>query len=144
MADFGFWELALILLAALFVVGPERLPKLAMQAGEILGKLKRLVYNFKEDLADAADDDLKNTIEQQRDLLQQSGAEINKQLRDLDPLAKSIQEQIETGRFSDSGQPDETMDENLLQEDSPSADDDLDKPSQTIMRCVTNYGRRNR
>ena len=41
MFDVGFWELAMIAVVALLVVGPERLPKLARTAGLWLGKVEK-------------------------------------------------------------------------------------------------------
>ena len=38
MFDIGFWELSLLALVALLVVGPERLPKLARTAGLWIGR----------------------------------------------------------------------------------------------------------
>ncbi|MEW8587286.1 MAG: twin-arginine translocase TatA/TatE family subunit, partial [Candidatus Thiodiazotropha sp.] len=38
MFDVGFWELTIIALVALIVIGPERLPKVARTAGLWLGR----------------------------------------------------------------------------------------------------------
>lgn len=43
MFDIGFWELTVIGVVALLVVGPERLPGLARTVGLYVGKLKRWV-----------------------------------------------------------------------------------------------------
>ena len=40
MFDFGFWELALILVISLVVLGPERLPAFASQLGSLIKKIK--------------------------------------------------------------------------------------------------------
>jgi sec-independent protein translocase protein TatB len=50
MFDFGFAELFIIGLAALVVLGPERLPRVARQAGQWMGKLQRYVADVKSDL----------------------------------------------------------------------------------------------
>lgn len=42
MFDAGIWELSLILVIALLVVGPDRLPKLATSVGRWVAKVKRL------------------------------------------------------------------------------------------------------
>ncbi len=47
MFDIGFWELSLLALVALLVVGPERLPKLARTAGLWLGKGRRLINSVR-------------------------------------------------------------------------------------------------
>ena len=50
MFDVGFWELALIALVALLVIGPERLPKVARTAGLWIGRGRRLIYSVKADI----------------------------------------------------------------------------------------------
>ncbi|VAX08918.1 Twin-arginine translocation protein TatB [hydrothermal vent metagenome] len=50
MFDVGFWELGLIALVALLVVGPERLPGLARTLGLWLGKGRRTINNIKEEI----------------------------------------------------------------------------------------------
>jgi sec-independent protein translocase protein TatB len=48
--DIGFWELALILLVALLVIGPDRLPGLARTAGLWLGKAQAMIRSVKADI----------------------------------------------------------------------------------------------
>ena len=55
MFDIGFWELFLILILALLVVGPERLPKAARTAGYWFGKARRYVEGVKEEVASEFD-----------------------------------------------------------------------------------------
>ena len=50
MFDFGFWELAIVMVVALLVVGPERLPPLAGQAGKWLGKARRILMSIRSDI----------------------------------------------------------------------------------------------
>jgi sec-independent protein translocase protein TatB len=50
MFDVGFWELALIGLVMLIVVGPERLPKLARTAGMWLGRARRMLSSVKAEI----------------------------------------------------------------------------------------------
>lgn len=50
MFDFGFSELFVIGLIALVVLGPERLPRVAKQAGQWMGKLQRYVADVKSDI----------------------------------------------------------------------------------------------
>jgi sec-independent protein translocase protein TatB len=50
MFDVGFFELLLIGVVALLVVGPERLPKLARTAGLWIGRGRRMLASVKEDI----------------------------------------------------------------------------------------------
>lgn len=50
MFDFGFSELVVIAVMGLIVLGPERLPKVARQAGQWIGKLQRYVSDVKSDI----------------------------------------------------------------------------------------------
>ena len=55
MFDIGFWELFLILILALLVVGPERLPQAARTAGYWFGKARRYVEGVKEEVTSEFD-----------------------------------------------------------------------------------------
>jgi len=50
MFDFGFWEIAIIGIITLIVVGPERMPSLARKAGIYAGKLNKFVKKIKFDI----------------------------------------------------------------------------------------------
>ena len=50
MFDVGFWELAIIALVALVVIGPERLPKVARSVGRWVGSGRRMISALKEDI----------------------------------------------------------------------------------------------
>lgn len=51
MFDIAFSELAVILLVALIVIGPERLPKVARTAGHLWGRMQRYMHSVKNDIA---------------------------------------------------------------------------------------------
>ncbi len=50
MFDIGFWELALIGVIGLLVIGPERLPGVARTLGIWVGKLQRFVRQTKMEI----------------------------------------------------------------------------------------------
>ncbi len=66
MFDIGFWELALIGVVALLVIGPERLPRVARTAGLWLGRARRFVSSVKADIdRELAADELKKALAKQ-------------------------------------------------------------------------------
>lgn len=69
MFDIGFSELLLIMVVALVVVGPERLPRLARTAGLWLAKARRFVQSVQEDInREMEAQDLKRTVEKEVDI----------------------------------------------------------------------------
>ena len=50
MFDIGFWEIAVIGVIALLVVGPERLPAVARNVGRWVGRMRRYVSHVKQDI----------------------------------------------------------------------------------------------
>jgi len=48
--DFGFWEIAIIGIITLIVVGPEKMPALARKAGLYVGKFKKFVSKIQNDI----------------------------------------------------------------------------------------------
>lgn len=56
MFGIGFTELIIILIVALLVVGPERLPELARQLGTIVRDLRRMYNNLRADLGPEFDE----------------------------------------------------------------------------------------
>ena len=65
MFDIGFFELMLIGIVALLVIGPERLPRVARQAGMWVGKLQGFVSSVKQDIdQELKADELKKVMKQ--------------------------------------------------------------------------------
>ncbi len=50
MFDISFAEMLVILIVALIVIGPERLPQVARTIGHLLGRVRRYVDNVKNDI----------------------------------------------------------------------------------------------
>jgi sec-independent protein translocase protein TatB len=50
MFDIGFWELALIAILALVLLGPKRLPEAARAAGYWVGRARRFIASAKSEL----------------------------------------------------------------------------------------------
>jgi sec-independent protein translocase protein TatB len=51
MFDFSFSELMVVMVVALIVIGPERLPKVARTLGHLWGRAQRYVNGVKSDIA---------------------------------------------------------------------------------------------
>jgi sec-independent protein translocase protein TatA len=56
MSTPGPAEILVILVVALIVLGPQRLPDVARQIGRALGEVRRLSMGFQRELHDAMDD----------------------------------------------------------------------------------------
>jgi sec-independent protein translocase protein TatB len=68
MFDIGFWELAIIMVVALIVIGPERLPGVARKVGLYVGKARRFVSSVKADInKELAAEELKRILKEQQD-----------------------------------------------------------------------------
>jgi sec-independent protein translocase protein TatB len=66
MFDIGFFEIVLIFIVTLLVVGPEKLPRVARTAGLYLGKLRGFVSSVKADIdREIASDELRKTLQRQ-------------------------------------------------------------------------------
>ncbi|MDM8547912.1 Sec-independent protein translocase protein TatB [Candidatus Venteria ishoeyi] len=48
--DIGFWELLIIVVVALLVIGPERLPEVARTTGRWVGRIRAYANNVKSDI----------------------------------------------------------------------------------------------
>lgn len=67
MFDIGFFELILIGVVALLVIGPERLPGLARQAGKWVGRGRRFVSSVQADIKEELKaEELKRILDEQQ------------------------------------------------------------------------------
>ncbi len=63
MFDIGFWELTMISVVALLVIGPERLPGVIKTIGQWVGQIRRMFASLKTEIEREANvTELKNTI----------------------------------------------------------------------------------
>jgi sec-independent protein translocase protein TatB len=69
MFDIGFWELLLIAIVALVVVGPERLPKLIRVTGLWVGRANASIRSIRNDISrELREEELKQTLNKTVDL----------------------------------------------------------------------------
>lgn len=94
MFDIGFWEILLISVLAMIVIGPERLPGAAKTAGRWVGKARRFVEGVKTDVEKEFDvTELKRMVHNQEVQL----SELNQKLQNpkiLDDELESITSSI--------------------------------------------------
>ena len=114
MFDIGFWELFLILILALLVVGPERLPKAARTAGYWFGKARRYVEGVKEEVASEFDvNELKRMVHNQEVQINELQSQLN-----------------ETVSFDETPPASSEPDYEILEEEPVPADKPKDKPAE--------------
>ncbi len=86
MFDIGFWELCLVGLVSLLVIGPERLPKAARIAGFWLGKTRNMVASVKTEIKEELQaEEMRQILKEQTDLeefhrLKEEGKEVQKEV----------------------------------------------------------------
>ena len=96
MFDIGFWELFLILILALLVVGPERLPKAARTVGYWFGKARRYVEGVKEEVASEFDvNELKRMIHNQEVQINELQSQLNETVSLNDDKSTSVEPDYE-------------------------------------------------
>ena len=96
MFDFGFWELVLVMIVGLVVIGPKRLPRVAAQVGEKVGRLRALMHQFRQNVQQELQaEELKRILHEQQNEIQEL-RDIVQQQDDSDAsLVEAIEEQIE-------------------------------------------------
>ena len=96
MFEIGFWEMVMVGVVALIVVGPERLPGLARTAGHWIGKARRMFAEVKADV------DRELHLEEIRQSIRQS-ADLNP-VQDVADQVKAIRNDLQA-EFDDPGPP---------------------------------------
>lgn len=120
MFDIGFLEIAVILILALLVLGPERLPKAARSIGYWFGKTRRYVEGMKAQVEAEFDGaELKRALHNQEVQIR----ELQSKLQSSDAELKSEYNNLFDESKSDDGQADEDYARELSNEVEP------DKPT---------------
>ncbi len=123
MFDIGFWELALIGVIALLVVGPERLPALARKVGLWVGRMRRYVAHVREDIeSEIHADELRKLIDTPGQVI----SEFDGAISDTKSVFKDVEEQLteverEAGRLKDDF--DDSFEADAAGIDAPMADE---------------------
>ena len=80
MFDIGFWEILLIGIVTLLVVGPQRLPGVAVFVGHWIGRIRRFVRNMRDEINEELE------TEHLKSLLAEQNRELNELRRDVDAV----------------------------------------------------------
>jgi sec-independent protein translocase protein TatB len=95
MFDIGFWEIIFIMVIALLVVGPERLPRVARTAGLWLGKVRGFVVSVKADIdKELAAEELKRTLAKQasmpelEEIIEETGGDIQASVKQAESATR--------------------------------------------------------
>ena len=124
MFDIGFWEISLILVVMLIVIGPERLPEVARKAGLWINQARRMVSQVKSEVnRELQLEELKRSINQ------------NASLDELKQLARNVNS-LETDMRQDLDVPESTANQPTPM-DQPSTPE---PPSHRMTGFVSNAG----
>lgn len=105
MFDIGFWELVLIAVVALVVVGPERFPGMVKKAGYWVGQFRRMANSVKSEIQLEVDkaDELQRKLGDQKEILERNmnvdittPAVKRKSVEEVEASAKKLDEQVST------------------------------------------------
>ncbi|VAW88811.1 Twin-arginine translocation protein TatB [hydrothermal vent metagenome] len=113
MFDIGFWEIAVIGVVALIVVGPEEFPAMVRNATRGIAKLRNMIGDVKSDLSHEIDkvEELKRLIEEETKI-----SEMQDVMNDINGTSVSVPSQSSTQavatkvneKTSSSGSPETT------------------------------------
>ncbi len=164
MFDIGFWELALIGVVALLVVGPDRLPALARTVGLWVGRIRRYVSTVRDDIErEIQADELKRMLSKTddlnplKDIIDETTSTISEANRELAGVRKEADELMsaDTGvalSGADSSDSDDETGADAVTPESAatalgeavSARNDSDVPAPTAVETTENDEQRSR
>ena len=95
MFDIGFWELSLIGIVGLLVIGPERMPAVARTVGKWVGRANRFIASVKNDInKELKDEDLKKILEEQQKLADEFKTASNSMKSAIESETESLREEV--------------------------------------------------
>ena len=88
MGNLGGGEILVILLVALIVLGPTKLPPAIRQVGKMVGEIRRIGQGFQQELREAA-----QPLQETRDTLKEAGTELREATKKpIEEMKETLQE----------------------------------------------------
>ena len=124
MFDVGFWEILLILVMALVIIGPERLPGAARKAGFFVGKARRYIEGVRNEVASELDvNEFKRMLHNQEvqinELQQQLKAGVDEVKADMPDPVSAADILNDTASHSSNDEQADIAEKSSVPEDSP-------------------------
>ncbi|MCD2449782.1 Sec-independent protein translocase protein TatB [Methylicorpusculum oleiharenae] len=92
MFDVGFWEICMVGLVSLLVIGPERLPKAARIAGYWLGKTRSMVAAVKAEIKEELQaEEIRQTLREHASL-----EDLNETISEVKQASQNLKESIDS------------------------------------------------
>lgn len=122
MFDAGFWELLIIGVLALVVVGPERLPRLARTVGLWVGRARHAFYSVRDEIEREANaEGLRETQDAIRSSMKQTESELRSE---LETVSKEGEDTVRAAQQAGQSSPEDTdAGEDTSTETAPTNDD---------------------
>jgi sec-independent protein translocase protein TatB len=106
MFDISFWELAVIGVVALVVIGPEKLPGIARTAGVWVAKARRMIASAKADInRELQTDELKKLLTEQKEEMQELRQIIGETRSDMESEIKQLTTELDASATATSASP---------------------------------------
>jgi len=93
---FSFWEVSILLVVALIVIGPERLPGVARKAGEWTYKVRKFVANAKAEMDSEFNmQDMKQLLNSQESEISKLRAMVEETRHDIDQTGNTMKSALD-------------------------------------------------
>jgi sec-independent protein translocase protein TatB len=108
MFNIGGGELLVIMLVALLVLGPDKLPGAAKQAGEFLTKMRSMSNDFRQEIKDAVPDevlDLKREVDETRRSLQRTATDMEIEVKAREKGRRLVAQDEQSKKVAETPEP---------------------------------------
>lgn len=90
MFDISFFEIMIISMVALIVIGPERLPQVARTLGHLMGRCRQFVYSIKTDIHNELRmEELKNMHNSMQETVQSIESAVREEINEIKSVTQS-------------------------------------------------------